>query len=452
MKVMSAIESCRTAALGGHVARCEGCAHTIIATILPQPALPKVPGRGRTAMARRARSRVAARAVLPCGVHAAGQDRRHRLSEQGRDLRPAVQGIRRDAITIAADPKYLGARIGITTVLHTWGSAMTHHPHVHMIVPGGGISLDGERVGRSCRCRATFRRCRCSRVCSGDCSWTCSSPPTHAGQLKFFGQHVALAQRKAFIRSWRRCARLSGSLQQAAFRGTRGGARYLSRYTHRIAISNRRLVAAMMAACIPLEGLSRRRSWRWKTMTLAPPSLSAGSWSTCYRRASIASATTGCSPTVPEPRASPRRAICSPRQHAKTKPDRCSRCRQHRAADCSRPCPCCGGRMIIIEVFARGGAPDIGTKPSIDTSLELTADTKSDDAHPHRWPSAGLAAAVPQPQIRVCRICSTPSLCAAIYRRHLTPMATYTPARQASDRTRAAQSPRRTGRARPQSP
>jgi hypothetical protein len=56
-------------------------------------------------------------------------------------------------LTIAADPKHLGARIGITAVLHTWGSALTHHPHVHMIVPGGGISLDGERW---MSCRPTF--------------------------------------------------------------------------------------------------------------------------------------------------------------------------------------------------------------------------------------------------------------------------------------------------------
>ena len=93
-----------------------------------------------------ARGRPAAGAVLPRGVHAAGRrSRDHRLPEQGRRLRHPVHGLRRDDATIAADPKHLGARIGITAVLHTWGSALTHHPHVHMIVPGGGISLDGTR-------------------------------------------------------------------------------------------------------------------------------------------------------------------------------------------------------------------------------------------------------------------------------------------------------------------
>ena len=97
LKVMSAIESCRTAALGGHVARCEDCAYTIHRLqLLPQPALPEVPGRRRQAVARRSRGRAAAGAVLSRRVHAAGSDRRHRLSQQGRHLRSAVQGLGRD--------------------------------------------------------------------------------------------------------------------------------------------------------------------------------------------------------------------------------------------------------------------------------------------------------------------------------------------------------------------
>jgi putative transposase len=71
-------------------------------------------------------------------------------------------------ITIAADPKHLGARIGLTSVLHTWGSALTHHPHVHIIVPGGGISLDGARWSHAGQ--ASFCRSACSPACSGGCS------------------------------------------------------------------------------------------------------------------------------------------------------------------------------------------------------------------------------------------------------------------------------------------
>ena len=114
--------------------------------LLPQPALPEVPGRGGKGLAGRARGRSAAGAVLPRGVHAAGS----RSPTSPTRTRPSIYDLLFKAsaetlITIAADPKHLGARVGITSVLHTWGSALTHHPHVHMIVPGGGISLDGKR-------------------------------------------------------------------------------------------------------------------------------------------------------------------------------------------------------------------------------------------------------------------------------------------------------------------
>jgi hypothetical protein len=98
--------------------------------------------------------------------------------------------------TIAADPKHLGARIGLTSVLHTWGSALTHHPHVHIIVPGGGISLDGERWV-ACRpgfflpvrvLSRLFRRLFLERLTAAH----------QAGALKFFGTHAPLAARKAF--------------------------------------------------------------------------------------------------------------------------------------------------------------------------------------------------------------------------------------------------------------
>jgi hypothetical protein len=111
---------------------------------LPQPALPKVPGRGGARVDGGTGSG-AASPVLPRRIHAAVGDRRYRLSEQGGDLRSPVQASAESMLTIAADPRHLGAKIAIMSVLHTWGSAMTHHPHVHMIVPDGGISLDGSR-------------------------------------------------------------------------------------------------------------------------------------------------------------------------------------------------------------------------------------------------------------------------------------------------------------------
>jgi hypothetical protein len=145
-------------------------------------------------------------------------------------------------ITIAADPKHLGARIGILSVLHTWGSALTHHPHVHMIVPGGGISLDGERW-IACRpgfflpvrvLSRLFRRLVLEKLAAAH----------GAGALQFFGKHAALSNAPAFAAY---LAPLRNSewvvYSKRPFGGPPEVLRYLARYTHRVAISNRRLVA-----------------------------------------------------------------------------------------------------------------------------------------------------------------------------------------------------------------
>src|SRR3954468_3432331 len=146
LKVMSAIESCRTAALGGHVEACEGCRHTRIAyNSCRNRHCPKCQGAA-------ARDWLAEREadLLPVGYFHVVFTVPAAVAEVAFDNKAAVYDLLFRAasetmLTIAADPKHLGARIGITAVLHTWGSALTHHPHVHMIVPGGGISPDGER-------------------------------------------------------------------------------------------------------------------------------------------------------------------------------------------------------------------------------------------------------------------------------------------------------------------
>ena len=143
---MSAIENCRTAALGGHVDACEDCGHQRIAyNSCRNRHCPKCQGAAaRTWLAEREAD------LLPVGYfHVV-----FTLPTEVADIAVQNKAIVYDLLfraasetmmTIAADPKHLGARIGITAVLHTWGSAMTHHPHIHMIVPGGGISLDGRR-------------------------------------------------------------------------------------------------------------------------------------------------------------------------------------------------------------------------------------------------------------------------------------------------------------------
>jgi len=133
LKVMSAIESCRTAALGGHVMRCEDCLHTQIAyNSCRNRHCPKCQGFAGTGMDEQRKSELLDVPYFHVRVHLARADRDHRLPQQGRSStiscsRASSQTMR----TIAADPKRLGVKIGFTSVLHTWGSAMTHHPHVH---------------------------------------------------------------------------------------------------------------------------------------------------------------------------------------------------------------------------------------------------------------------------------------------------------------------------------
>src|SRR6516164_11842515 len=148
LKVMSAIENCRTAELGGHVARCENekCGHTQIAyNSCRNRHCPKCQGAA-------AREWLAEREaeLLPVPYFHVVFSLPAQIADIAYQNRAAIYGILFKAsaetmLTIAADPKHLGARIGILSVLHTWGSMLTHHPHVHMIVPGGGISLDGTR-------------------------------------------------------------------------------------------------------------------------------------------------------------------------------------------------------------------------------------------------------------------------------------------------------------------
>ena len=146
LKVMSAIESCRTAALGGHVARCEDCAHTVIAyNSCRNRHCPKCQGAA-------AKQWLAEREadLLPVAYYHIVFTLPAPIADIAYQNKAVIYDLLFKAsaetlITIAADPKHLGARVGVTSVLHTWGSALTHHPHVHMIVPGGGISLDGTR-------------------------------------------------------------------------------------------------------------------------------------------------------------------------------------------------------------------------------------------------------------------------------------------------------------------
>ena len=170
--------------------------------------------------------------------------------------------------TIAADPKHLGAQIGATLVLHTWGSALTHHPHVHGIVPGGGLSPDGERwvackPGFFLPVRVLSRLFRRRFLEELD-------KAHRAGQLQFFGEYAALADATAFA-DWlaplRKCEWVVYA--KRPFAGPAAVLAYLSRYTHRVAISNRRLVALdERGVTFRWKDYRAKGKTRHKTMTL----------------------------------------------------------------------------------------------------------------------------------------------------------------------------------------
>ena len=372
LKVMSAIERCRTAALGGHVARCENtaCGHTEIAyNSCRNRHCPKCQG---AASRRWLADREAELLPVPY-FHVV-----YTLPSELRDI--AYQNKRvvynllmkaaaETTLAVAADPKRLGARIGITAVLHTWGSALTHHPHVHMIVPGGGLSSDGTRWVASPRnflvhVNVLARLFR-------DKMLAMLMDAYDAGDLKFFNSHAGLTDKRTFKRFLAPLRHIKWVVYcKAPFAGPEQVLRYLSRYTHRVAISNRRLVATNDDT-IAFRWKDYRVSGadRWKTMRLHPHEFIRrfllhvlpkgfhrirhyGLFANANRAENIAKVRTLL-------RAAPPAA--DPQQEPDVAPD----------APQVLPCPCprCGAHMIIIETFARGCAPSWRPTPiRIDTS------------------------------------------------------------------------------------
>jgi hypothetical protein len=357
LKVMSAIERCRTAALGGHVARCEDCAHTIVAyNSCRNRHCPKCQGAA-------AREWLAEREaeLLPVGYFhvvftlpspIADIAYQNKAVIYDLLLRTAAETV----LTIAADPKHLGARVGITAVLHTWGSAMTHHPHVHMIVPGGGISLDGERWV-SGRARFLLPVQVLSRLFRGRVLQKLRAAHK-ADRLKFFGRHARLANPKAFAAYLAPLRKIEWYLYlKPPFGGPEAVLAYLSRYTHRVAISNRRLIAFNeQGVTFRYKDYRADGRARYKRMTLTTDEFIRrflihvlphgfhrirhyGLLASGNRAANIAHARQLLAmPSRPKEPETPKAALDEPRV-------------------LPRPCPCCGGRMIVIETFARGCEP-----------------------------------------------------------------------------------------------
>jgi hypothetical protein len=367
LKVMSAIESCRSAALGGHVSRCENCAHSQISyNSCRNRHCPKCQGAA-------AKDWLAAREadLLPVPyfhvvftLPAAIADIAYQNKAVIYDL--LFKASAETLTTIAADPKHLGARVGITSVLHTWGSAMTHHPHVHMIVPGGGISLDGERWV-ACRpgfflpvrvLSRLFRPLFLERLLAAH----------QANRLKFFGDHAALAGAQAFAAYLAPLRRAEWVVYaKRPFGGPQAVLAYLSRYTHRVAIANSRLVACdRNGVTFRWKDYRAEGRERQKVMTL-----STGEF---IRRFLIHVLPQGfhrirhygllASGTRVDNIAQARRLLDVTAAQPEARDDSCAEATEPKPL--SQPCPCCGGRMIIIERFQRGASPR--TRPAASTA------------------------------------------------------------------------------------
>jgi len=358
MKVMSAIERCRTAALGGHVARCEKCSHTHIAyNSCRNRHCPKCQGAA-------AKEWLAERAaeLLPIPYFHLVYTLPAPIADIAYHNKAVIYDILFKAsaettVTIAADPKRLGARIGLTSVLHTWGSAMTHHPHIHMIVAGGGLSEDGSRWV-SCRpsfflpvrvLSRLFRRLFLEQLVAAH----------QAGRLQFFGQHAALADTAAFAAFLAPLRRAEWVVySKKPFGGPEAVLAYLSRYTHRVAISNRRLIAVDEAGVtFKYKDYRIEGPKRYKTMTLATGEFIRrflmhvlpkgfhrirhyGLFANGSRAENIARARELLAMPTPQ------------RQPETTAPSQ-----PGQPCVLPRPCPSCGGRMIVIETFAPGCEP-----------------------------------------------------------------------------------------------
>jgi hypothetical protein len=374
LKVMSAIERCRTAALGGHVERCEKCSHTIIAyNSCRNRHCPKCQGAA-------AREWLAEREaeLLPVPYFHVVFTLPARIADIAYQNKAVLYDLLFKAssqtlLTIAADPKHLGARIGILSVLHTWGSAMTHHPHVHMIVPGGGFSLDGSKWV-ACRPRFLLAVEVLSQLFRGLFLHKLGAA-YRAGELQFFGKHVRLINPQAFAAYLKPLRNTEWVVYcKRPFGGPKEVLRYLARYTHRVAISNRRLIACNEKGVTfkwkdyRLEGRER-----YQVMTLATHEfirrflmhvLPAGFHRIRYcgllasgkRADNIARARNLLTPPILPVDAI--KAISADAAEPQT---------------AKHSCPCCGGRMIIIQRFERGSTPRSHPSPPtpmirIDTS------------------------------------------------------------------------------------
>jgi hypothetical protein len=352
LRVMSAIETCRTAALGGHVERCEDCAHTRIAyNSCRNRHCPKCQWSTAAEWLAARESELLPVPyfhvvfTLPTEIGAIAYQNKAKV--YGLLFKAAADTL----TTIAADPKHLGADIGFIAVLHSWGQNLDHHPHVHCIVPAGGISPDGKQwIGSRPNfflpvrvLSRLFRRLFTERLIA-----------LHvAGELQFFGNLARLATARAFsayLAPLRECEWVVYA--KRPFAGPGRVLSYLARYTHRVAISNSRILS-LSDGKVCFRWKDYRQDGKAKVMTLA-----AGEF---MRRFLLH--------VLPEGFHRIRHYGLFANGH---RAERIKLCREllgtggsvetsladtdrvAYSADENRACPFCGGCMKIIETFDRG--------------------------------------------------------------------------------------------------
>ena len=369
LKVMSAIEACRTAALGGHVAACTKCDHQHIAyNSCRNRHCPKCQGAA-------AQDWMQARMedLLPVEYFHVVFTLPAQIADIAYQNKAAVYRLLFKAsaqtlVTIAADPKHLGAKIGMTSVLHTWGSAMMHHPHVHVIVPGGGLSADGTRW---IACRSgfflpvkvlskLFRRLFLEGLIR-----------LHkAGKLKFFGDLAELADPAVFAVHLAPLRKTNWIVYaKPSFGGPEAVLAYLSRYTHRIAISNHRLVSADAdTVAFRWKDYRIKQGERMKVMHLSTDEF--------IRRFLIHVLPSGfhrirhtgfLANGIRRDRIGQIRRLLAAEPEPTQMPDEATNSEPD-APLVHQPCPKCGGAMIIIEIFLRGQTPKCRAPPWEDAA------------------------------------------------------------------------------------
>jgi hypothetical protein len=369
LKVMSAIERCRTAALGGHVAACEDCGHIHVTyNSCRNRHCPKCQGAA-------AKDWLDARQteLLPVPYFHVVFTLPAQIADIAYQNKTEIYGILFKAaaetlITIASDPKHLGARIALTAVLHTWGSALTHHPHLHCIVPGGGISLargeEGasptgtEKTERWVSCRPRFfLHVRVLSLLFQRLFLEKLAAAHKAGRLQFYGEHARLAEQGAFAAYLAPLRKIKWVVYaKPPFGGPEAVLAYLSRYTHRVAISNSRLIA-LDDQGVTFKWKDYRAKGRnpWTTMTLTP--------SEFIRRFLIHVLPSGfhrirhygllANGGRAENLARARELLDLPAPQDEPEPAT----EADQPTSLAQPCPCCGGPMIVIETFEPGHAP-----------------------------------------------------------------------------------------------